>query len=133
MASACILVVWKGLIKTVQTQLLYLLFCKDLKRYKEADEMFAECERQGVVPSQSTLFTRGTNYLAMNDTERAREFLGRAFEMNASDLSTRVNYGEGRESVCGTESVRLYRYSCASGSFSVNPQKTGPCSKRHMT
>ena len=33
----------------------------------------------------------------MNETERARQFLGRAFLLGANDLSTRVNYGECRE------------------------------------
>ena len=66
---------------------------KDLKRYKEAEDTFAECERQGLNTSRNTLHTRGTNYLAMNDTERARVFLGRALEMGATDESTRVNYG----------------------------------------
>ena len=72
---------------------MYTSLYKDLKRYKEAEETFAECERQGLNTSRNTLHTRGTNYLAMNDTERARVFLGRALEMGATDESTRVNYG----------------------------------------
>ena len=65
----------------------------ELHKLREAEEVFEECERQGTDSSQQFLFSRGTNYLAMNASEKARVYLSRAFDMGGDDVPTRVNYG----------------------------------------
>ena len=65
----------------------------DMKRYREAEEELVKFEKKAPHAVEDILFIRGTNYLSMQEIERASELLSAALELSPDDEPTRVNYG----------------------------------------
>ena len=64
-----------------------------MQKYAEAEEVYAECERQAPNNADQLLFARGTTYIHMKKFEKARTYLAAALAHSPDDESTLINYG----------------------------------------
>ena len=64
-----------------------------MQRYAEAEETYAECERQAPNDVDRMLFVRGTNYLHMKEFEKSRTYLAAALARSPDHEPTLINYG----------------------------------------
>ena len=64
-----------------------------MQRYAEAEETYAECERQAPNDVDRMLFVRGTNYLHMKEFEKSRTYLATALARSPDHEPTLINYG----------------------------------------
>ena len=91
-----------------------------MQRYAEAEETYAECERQAPNDVDRMLFVRGTNYLHMREFEKSHTYLAAALAHSPDHEPTLINYGgQCILPVCITRGIYVLLKSCLLGTYTI--------------